>query len=183
MSLNWLEKINNSVTFYLLLTNQLITKIDEKLTLNVHNTSVPIRRYSSYTLWFKGGEVFMENSATSKVIGEKIIQFRSHDDGCISTLQGVHHVPESRYNLISLWALHREGYSFSSKGDLMKVFKEAHVKFQAERVGNVYMLRNSKVTVGGLQLSSAQKWRLWNNQRLRWFWARMFSCTLKRDWD
>ena len=37
----------------------------------------------------------------------------------------------------------------------MEVFKEAHVKFQAERVSNVYMLQNLKVTVGGLQLSSA----------------------------
>ena len=64
---------------------------------------------------------------------------------------------ESRYNLISLGALQGEGFSFSSKGDLMKVFKEAHVKFQAERIGNVYMLQNSKVTVGGLQLSSASK--------------------------
>jgi len=45
----------------------------------------------------------------------------------------------------------------SSKGDLMKVFKEAHVMFQAECVGNVYMLWNSEVTVGGLQLSSASK--------------------------
>jgi len=39
----------------------------------------------------------------------------------------------------------------------MEVFKKAHVMFQAERVGNVYMLRNSEVTVGGLQLSSASK--------------------------
>ena len=29
--------------------------------------------------------------------------------------------------------------------------------FQAERVGNVYMSRNSEVTVGELQLSSASK--------------------------
>ena len=29
--------------------------------------------------------------------------------------------------------------------------------FQAERVSNVYMLRNSEVTVGGLQLSSTSK--------------------------
>jgi len=29
--------------------------------------------------------------------------------------------------------------------------------FQAERVDNVYMLRNSEVTVGGLQLSSTSK--------------------------
>ena len=61
------------------------------------------------------------------------------------------------YNLISLGALHREGFSFSSEGDLIKVSKEAHVKFQADRVGNVYMLRNLKVTVGGLQLSLASK--------------------------
>ena len=39
----------------------------------------------------------------------------------------------------------------------MEVFKEANVKFQAERVGNVYMLRNSKITIGGLQLSSTSK--------------------------
>ena len=29
--------------------------------------------------------------------------------------------------------------------------------FQVKRVGNVYMLRNSEVTVGKLQLSSASK--------------------------
>ena len=39
----------------------------------------------------------------------------------------------------------------------MEVFKDAHVKFQAERVGNVYMLQNSVITVGGLRLSLASK--------------------------
>jgi len=39
----------------------------------------------------------------------------------------------------------------------MKVFKEAHVKFQAARVGDVYMLHNSDVIVGGSQLSSSSK--------------------------
>ena len=39
----------------------------------------------------------------------------------------------------------------------MKVFKDAHVIFQAEHVGNVYMLQNSKVTVSGLQLSSTSE--------------------------
>jgi len=98
----------------------------------------------------------MGNSATSKVIGEGTIQFRSHD-GCITTLQGARHISESRYNFISLGALQREGFCFSSKGDLMEVFKEAHVMFKAERVGNVYMLRNSEVIVSELQLSSALK--------------------------
>jgi len=72
------------------------------------------------------------------VIGEGKIQFWSHD-GFITTLQGVRHVPESRYNLISHGALQGEGFSFSSKDDLMEVSKEAHVKFQVDRVGNVYI--------------------------------------------
>jgi len=82
----------------------------------------------------------MKNSTTSKMTGEKTIQFRSHD-GCITTFQGVRYVPESRYkyNLISLRALHGEGFNFSSKCDFMKVFKDAHVRFQAEHVENVYM--------------------------------------------
>ena len=50
----------------------------------------------------------MEDSATSRVIGEGTIQFQSHD-GCITTLQGVRYVPDSRYNLIFLGALHRKG--------------------------------------------------------------------------
>ena len=70
----------------------------------------------------------MENSSTSKVIGERTILFRSHD-GCITTLQGVRHVPELKYNLISLGVLQGKGFSFSSKSDLMEVSKEAHVKF------------------------------------------------------
>jgi len=75
----------------------------------------------------------------------------------ITTLQGIRHVSESRYNLISLGALHRAGFCFTSKCDLMEVFKEAHVMFQAEHVDNVYMLRNLEITVSGLQLSSASK--------------------------
>jgi len=98
----------------------------------------------------------MGNSATSKVIGEGTIQFHSHD-GCITTLQGVCHVPESRCNLISLETLHGEEFSLSSEGDPMKVSKEAHMKFQAEHIDDVYMLRNSDVTVGELQLSSASR--------------------------
>ena len=85
----------------------------------------------------------------NKVIGEGIIQFRSYD-GCITTLQGIRHVPESRYNLISLRALYKEGFCFISKGDLMEVSKETHAMFQAECVGNVYMLRNLEVIVGEL---------------------------------
>jgi len=95
------------------------------------------KMFSSYTL-VQGEEVFIGNSATSKVIGEGTIQFRSHD-GCMTTLQGVRHVPESRYNLISLGALHKEGFCFSSKGDLMEVSKDTYVMFQAEHVGKILL--------------------------------------------
>ena len=33
-----------------------------------------------------------------------------------------------------------KGSIFSSEGDLMKVFKEAYVRFQAERIDDIYML-------------------------------------------
>jgi len=45
----------------------------------------------------------------------------------------------------------------SSKDDLMEVSKDTYVMFQAEHVSNVYMLQNSEVTVGELQLASALK--------------------------
>jgi len=67
----------------------------------------------------------MENFTTSKVIGEGIIQIQSHD-GCITTLQGVRHVHESMYNLISLGTLHGEGFSFSPENNLIEVFKDVH---------------------------------------------------------
>jgi len=111
--------------------------------------------FSSYTS-VPREEVFIGNFATSKVIGEGTIQFRSHDR-CITTLQSIRYVLDSGYNLISLRALQGKRFSFNSEGDLMKVFKETRVKFQSERVGNVYILWNSKVTVNGLQLFSASK--------------------------
>jgi len=53
----------------------------------------------------------------------------------------------------------------------MKVSKETHVMFQAERVSNVYMLQNLKVTVDGLQLSSALEVVVVDNRRLLWIRA------------
>jgi len=155
ISLNWLKEKKNNTMFYLLQIDKLVTKIEVIDSGYSQHISSNRKIFSSYTS-VQGGEVFMGNSVTSKVIGEGTIQFRSHD-GCITTLQGVHHVPKSSYNLISLGALYRKGFYFSSKDNLKKVSKESHVMFKAERVGNVYMLRNLGVRVGGLQLSSASK--------------------------
>ena len=77
----------------------------------------------------------MGNSAISKLIDEGTIQFGPMMDVSLLFKAFV------MFPLISLGALHREGFCFSSKDDLMKVSKEAHVMFQAERVDNVYIAK------------------------------------------
>ena len=54
----------------------------------------------------------------------------------------------------------------------MQIFKDAQVKFQADRVGNVYMLQNSEATVDGCSYPQLQDRMLWNKQRL---------CDFKRE--
>ena len=49
MLLNWLKEMKNNVTFYLLQTDQSVTKIDGSLILDVHSISVPIGRCSLHT--------------------------------------------------------------------------------------------------------------------------------------
>ena len=98
----------------------------------------------------------MANSSRSKVVGKGSIQFRRHD-GYVTTLHGVSHVPGSRYNLISLGALHQGGFQFRSVGGLMEVSKGARVTFAAKLVGKVYELQDSSVTSGGVQISYASK--------------------------
>jgi len=53
MSINWLEGMKISVTFYLLQTNRSVIRIYELLTLDVQSISVPIGRCSSHTLRFR----------------------------------------------------------------------------------------------------------------------------------
>jgi len=65
----------------------------------------------------------------------------------------------------------------------VKVFKDTHVKFQVERIGNVYMLLNSEVTVGGLQLSSASRLEVVEQSEDMMVSVQMFSFILKADWD
>ena len=55
--------------------------------------------------------------------------------------------------------------------------------FQAERVSNVYMLQNSKVTVGRLQLSSASEAVVVEQSETTIVSSSDVCCTLKKDWD
>jgi len=139
------------------------------------------RKMFSYTS-VQGGVVFMKNSVMSKVIGEGIIQLHSHD-GCITTLQGVRHVPESKYNLTLL-----EPYM---KKDIISILKVILWKFQKMPMWSFRPSVSEIFTcckIRRLQLMDCsypqlQDRRLWNNQRLQWFWARMFSFIPKVDWD
>ena len=88
------------------------------------------------------------------MIGEGIIQFHSH--GAASLLFKVFVMFKIKLQF-HLLALHEERFNFSSECDLMKVFKDAQVKFQIESVSNIYMLQNSEVTVSGLQLFSVSR--------------------------
>ena len=139
------------------------------------------KMFSLYTS-VQGREVFMGNSATRKVIGKGTIQFRSHN-GCIITLQGVRHVPESRYNLISLGALYREGFRFSRKVILWKFPKRPMWCFKPNVSATCICCKIQKLQLVDCSYSRLRKRRLWNNQRLWWFRARIFSCIPKRDWD
>ena len=96
----------------------------------------------------------MGNSATSKVIGEETIRFDLMIDALLLFKVCVMFPNQGT---ISSLLKYGEGFSFCSVGDLMKVFKDAYAKFQAEHVGDDYMLRNLDVIVGGLQLSSASR--------------------------
>ena len=71
ISLNWLKEIKNSAMFYLLQTDQLVTKIDGLLLLDIHSTSIPIGKYL-HTLGSRERNLH-ENSATSKMIDERTI--------------------------------------------------------------------------------------------------------------
>jgi len=65
----------------------------------------------------------------------------------------------------------------------MEVLKEAHVKFQADRVDNVCMLRNLEVTVSGLQLSSVSKVTVVEQSETTIVSSSDIQLYPKRNWD
>ena len=154
ISSNCLKGLKINAMFYLLQTVRSVTKIDGLLTLDVHNISVPIGRCSVHTLRFKGEWSSWKILLRGWLANEQF-SFVLMFDASLSSRRSS--CPWIKVQSHFSWAIHGEGLNFSSDGDLMKVFKDAHVKFQAERVANVYMLRNSKVIVGGLWLSSASR--------------------------
>ena len=73
---------------------------------------------------YNGGMVQMGNDATCSVIGIGTVKIKMFD-GVVRVLSNVRHIPDLRKNLISLGVLDDLGYSYSSKGGIMKITKGA----------------------------------------------------------
>ena len=81
----------------------------------------------------------MRNSATRNMIGEEIIQFFFMMDASLLFKAFVMFLNQDTISSL-LEPYMEKGFNFSSEGDLIEVSKDTHVKFQAERVGNIYIL-------------------------------------------
>eukprot|EP00253_Pinus_taeda_P017110 PITA_17110 len=85
----------------------------------------------------------------------------------VRTLTSVRHVPDLKKNLISLGVLDLDGYKFTGKNGVLKVFKGALIVMKAEKVGNIYRLKGS-TQVSKVAVASEKEeadTRLWH-QRL-----------------
>ena len=91
-----------NVTFYLLQTDQLVTKIDRLLTLDIHSTSVLVERCSPLTLQLK-----REKSSWGILLQVRWLAKEQSSFGLImdASLFFKAFVMFSRYNLISLGTL------------------------------------------------------------------------------
>ena len=66
-------------------------------------------------------------------------------DGVVRVLSNVRHVPDHRKNLISLGVLEDLGYSYSSKGGIMKITKGALMVMKGQKVSTLYRLIGNTV--------------------------------------
>ena len=93
---------------------------------------------------YNGGMVQMGNNATCLVIGIDTVKIKMFD-GVVRVLSNVRHVPDLRKNLISLGVLDDLGYSYSSKGGIMKITKGALMVMKGQKVSTLYRLIGNTV--------------------------------------
>jgi len=180
MSLNWLEKMKNSVTFYLLQTNQLVIKIDGLLTLNVHSTSVLIGRYYLYTLWFKREKSSWGILLQARWLAKKQSSFDPMMNA--SLLFKAFVIFSNQSTISSLLELYKgKGSVLVLKVILWKSPKRLMWNFRPNVSAMCICCKILMLQLVESNYPRLQKRQLWNNQRLRWFRVWMFSCIPKRD--
>ena len=107
----------------------------------------------------------MGNDATCPIIGIDTIKIKMFD-GIVRVLSNVRHVLYLKKNLISLRVLEDLGYSYSSKGGIMKITKGTLMVMKGQKVSTLYrLIRNTiveRVVVTTPMESSTDDTKLWH---------------------
>ena len=100
------------------------------------------------------GFVYLGNDKACAVTGKGQIKIRMHD-GVVRTLCDVRHVPELKKNLISLGALHANGFGYRTHEDCIKVNKGVLIVMKGKMTaGNIYRLVGDTV-IGGAAIADS----------------------------
>lgn len=100
--------------------------------------------FSTYEL-IDDGDVLMGNNVAYRTLGIRTIKIKIHD-GIIRTLAEVRHVPDLKKNLISSGTFDAKGCKYAS-GGVLKICKGFFVLMKGLKVGSLYMLECSTVTI------------------------------------
>ena len=107
----------------------------------------------------------MGNDATCPIIGIDTVKIKMFD-GIVRVLSNVRHVPDLKKNLISLRVLEDLGYSYLSKGGIMKITKGTLMVMKGQKVSTLYrLIRNTiveRVVVTTPMESSTDDTKLWH---------------------
>ena len=93
---------------------------------------------------YNGGMVQIGNDATCLVIGIGTMKIKMFD-GVVRVFSIVRHVPGLRKISISLGVMDDLGYSYSSKGGIIKITKGALTVMKGQKVSTLYKLIGNTV--------------------------------------
>ena len=99
--------------------------------------------------------VIMGNDATYSIIGIGIVKIKMFD-GVVRVFEDVRHIPDLRKNLISLGVLDDLGYSYSSKGRVMKITKCILLVIKGQKVNQLYRLIGDTIVGGDTVITSTK---------------------------
>ena len=122
----------------------------------------------------KGASMMMKGQKVSTlyrligntIMGRVVVATLMESSTYVRVLSNVRHVPDLRKNLISLGVLDDLGYSYSSKGGIMKVTKGALMVMKGQKISTLYRLIGNivvgRVVVTTSVESSIDDTKLWH---------------------
>jgi transposase InsO family protein len=118
--------------------------------------------FSSYTNGHFGW-VRMGNEAKCKIVGMGDIQLET-DIGCKLVLKDVRHVPEMRFNLISIWKLDDEGYHNYLGGGQWKLSKGSLSLAKGKKISSLYKTDARLVKGDAVVVENENSTELWHKR-------------------